>query len=414
MTTKRNYYEVLGVSREASGDEIKKAYRRLVMQHHPDRNQGNAEEAELLFKQIQSAYEVLSDTTKREQYDQQTSGRSQSKNSQSSQTAGQAYDFRFQDLDDDLLRGGKYDDFFAKARQYTKSQHKPPKRGDNIHYELEIALEQVAQGTTINVNIPATKVCHVCDGLGSKLGASTRTCPVCGGFGKVKPNGFALSELDLLLGDPTTFQTCSRCHGWGTVVDEYCATCQGTGQVEHTKTVTVQIPAGVDTGTHVRLKNAGKLGENGGSAGDLYVVIKVRPHAFFVREKDDLHYQMPMSVAVAALGGTIEIPTLSGSAQVKIPAGTQSGKIFRLKYKGLPRLNHPGMGDLFCHAVLETPCHLTEEQKDLLRQFELNAPSVKALVHDDPETEKKSWFKRVVKFFKGSPSESESDSETKM
>lgn len=411
MTTKRNYYEVLGVSREASGDEIKKAYRRLVMQHHPDRNPGNAE-AESVFKQIQAAYEVLSDTAKREQYNQQTYGRSQKTNNQfynDSSGAGKTYDFHFPDIDDiDPIHAR--DDLFAKARQYTQSQQKPPKRGSNVHYELEISFEQVVRGTTINLEVPAVKVCHVCDGLGTKLGASTQTCPVCGGFGRVKPNGFALSEFDVLLGDPNSFQTCSRCHGWGTIVDEYCITCHGSGQIEYMKTVAVQIPAGVDTGTHIRLKNAGQLGENGGAAGDLYVIIKVRENPLFTREKDDLHYQMLMSVATAALGGAIEVPLFhsSASAQVKIPAGTQSGQVFKLKNKGIPHLNQQGSGDLFCHALLEVPRNLTEEQKDLLRQFELSTPPAKALVHD-PELEKKSWISRVVNLFKGNTPESEKE-----
>ncbi|MCL4802088.1 MAG: molecular chaperone DnaJ [Burkholderiales bacterium] len=368
---KRDYYEVLGVNRDADEEAIKKAFRKLAMKHHPDRNHGNPE-AENLFKEAKEAYDVLSDAQKRAAYDR--FGHAGVDPSAGAGFGGRGFE-NFADAFGDI-----FSDIFGGGRTRS-SVH----RGADLRYNLEITLEQAARGTETKIRIPTAETCATCGGSGAKAGTKPQTCPTCDGHGQVRmQQGFFSIQ-----------QTCPRCHGSGKYVADPCATCGGAGRVKAHKTLSVRIPPGVDEGDRIRLAGEGEPGARGGPAGDLYVQIHVRPHPVFTREHDDLHCEMPVSFVTAALGGEIEIPTLDGSAKIKIPAETQSGKVFRLRGRGVKGVRSSSPGDLFCHVMIETPVNLTTRQKELLREFE-------AITQEDSERHNpraKSWMDRVREFF---------------
>lgn len=347
---KRDYYEVLGLAKGASDDDIKKAYRKLAMKHHPDRNQGD-KESENRFKEAKEAYEVLSDAQKRAAYDQY--GHAGVDPSMGAAGAGGAgfRDFAdaFSDIFGDIFGGAQGGG--GRSRVY---------RGADLRYNLEITLEEAARGTETKIRVPVLTECESCHGTGAKPGTQPTTCPTCGGHGQVRmQQGFFSVQ-----------QTCPRCHGSGRVIGDPCTNCHGEGRVKKHKTLSVRIPAGVDEGDRIRLTGEGEAGINGGPPGDLYVQIHLKEHSIFQRDHDDLHCELPISFVAAALGGEIEIPTLDGHASIKIPAETQTGKVFRLRGKGIKGVRSQTPGDLMAHVVVETPINLTERQKELLREFE--------------------------------------------
>jgi molecular chaperone DnaJ len=371
---KRDFYEILGVNRDASDDEIKKAYRKLAMKHHPDRNPDNPK-AEGHFKEAKEAYEILSDEHKRAAYDQYGHA---GVDPQSGMGAGGFGAGGFGDA-----FGGIFDEIFGGGRGGGGRSN--VYRGADLRYNLEISLEQAAFGTETKIRIPTMEACEACKGSGAKAGTQPKTCPTCNGNGQVRlQQGFFSIQ-----------QTCPKCHGTGRFVADPCPSCQGAGRVKQYKTLAVKIPGGVDEGDRIRLAGEGEHGVNGGPPGDLYVQIHLKPHAVFQRDHNDLHCEMPISFTTAALGGEIEIPTLDGVAKLKIPAETQSGKVFRLRGKGIKGVRSQTHGDLMCHVVVETPVHLTERQRELLRELEssTNANSGR----HNPRA--KSWMDKVKAFF---------------
>ena len=373
---KRDFYEVLGVNRDASDDEIKKAYRKLAMKHHPDRNPDHPK-AEEQFKEVKEAYEILSDGQKRQAYDQFGHA---GVDPQAGMGAGGAGMGGFADAFSDIFGmscgGGR-----AGGGRSTVY------RGADLRYNLEVSLEEAARGTDTRIRIPAMEECETCHGSGAKPGTQPKSCPTCGGAGQVRmQQGFFSIQ-----------QTCPKCHGTGRIIPEPCPGCHGAGRVKQQKTLQVKIPAGVDEGDRIRLAGEGEHGVNGGPAGDLFVQIHIKPHSVFQRDHNDLHCEMPVGFSTAALGGEIEIPTLDGAAKIKIPAETQSGKVFRLRGKGIRGIRSSGLGDLMCHVVVETPVNLTERQKELLREFE--AINESDAGRHNPRA--KSWMDKVKDFFAG-------------
>jgi len=370
---KRDYYEVLGVNRDADAEAIKKAYRKLAMKHHPDRNPDD-KSAEEKFKEAKEAYEILTDAQKRAAYDQYGHA---GVDASAGGGRGGAGSSGFSDAFGDI-----FGDIFGQARGGSRSG---VYRGADLRYNLEITLEQAARGTETKIRIPTAENCETCHGSGSKPGTQPKTCPTCEGHGQVRvQQGFFSIQ-----------QTCPKCHGTGKFIADPCGSCHGAGRIKKHKTLSVKIPAGVDEGDRIRLSGEGEPGVNGGPPGDLYVQMQVKPHAVFQRESNDLHCEMPVSFATAALGSEIDIPTLDGQAKIRIPAETQSGKIFRLRGKGIKGVRSHTHGDLMCHVVVETPVHLTERQKELLREFE--AISLKDSDRHSPRA--KSWMDKVKDFF---------------
>src|SRR5882757_283780 len=355
---KRDYYEVLGVNRD-DDEAIKKAYRRLAMKHHPDRNPDNPK-AEELFKEAKEAYEVLTDAGKRSAYDRFGHA---GVDPRAGVAGGGAAGFSsFADAFGDI-----FGDIFNQARGGRSSVY----RGADLRYNLEIPLEQAARGTETRIRIPTYEDCDTCKGSGAKPGTKPRTCATCGGQGQVRmQQGFFSIQ-----------QTCPACHG--------------AARVKKKNTRSVKLHAGVDDGDRIRLSGEGEPGVNGGPAGDLYVQIQVKSHPVFQRDHDDLHCEMPVSFATAALGGEIEIPTLDGSAKIRIPTETQSGKIFRLRGKGIRGVRSREHGDLLCHVVVETPVNLTDRQRELLREFE----AISQTDSDRHNPRAKSWMEKVKEFF---------------
>ncbi len=375
---KRDYYEVLGVNRDASDDEIKKAYRRLAMKFHPDRNPDNPK-AEDQFKEAKEAYEILSDAKKRSAYDQfGHAGVDQGAGGAGFGAGAQGFGGfadAFSDIFGDIFGGGQRG---GRSNVY---------RGADLRYNLEVSLDEAARGTETRIRIPTMAECESCHGSGARKGSEPKICPTCGGHGQVRmQQGFFSIQ-----------QTCPKCHGTGRFVADPCPTCHGAGRVKQHKTLSVKIPAGIDEGDRIRLSGEGEPGVNGGPPGDLYVQIHLKPHPVFQRDHDDLHCEMPISFSAAALGGEIEIPTLDGAAKLKIPAETQSGRVFRLRGKGIKGVRSAAHGDLLCHVVVETPVNLTERQRDLLREFE--AISQEHAERHNPRA--KSWMDRVKTFFAG-------------
>jgi len=375
---KRDYYEVLGINRDASDDEIKKAYRKLAMKFHPDRNPDNPKSEEQ-FKEAKEAYEILSDKQKRGAYDQfghagvdPSAGGGQGFGG----GAGMGgFADAFGDIFGDIFGGGRGGGG-GRSNVY---------RGADLRYNLEISLEDAARGTETRIRIPTMAECEACDGSGAKKGSEPKTCPTCGGHGQVRmQQGFFSIQ-----------QTCPKCHGTGRFIADPCTSCHGAGRIKQHKTLSVKIPTGVDEGDRIRLSGEGEHGVNGGPPGDLYVQIHLKPHAVFQRDHDDLHCEMPVSFTAAALGGEIEIPTLDGIAKLKIPTETQTGKVFRLRGKGIKGVRSAGRGDLMCHVVVETPVSLTDRQKDLLREFD-DISRTNSAKHN-PKAQ--GWMDKVKDFF---------------
>ncbi len=347
---KRDYYETLGVSKSASAAEIKKSYRRLAMKHHPDRNTDDAS-AEAKFKEAKEAYEVLSDADKRASYDRfghgGPSARSAGPGGFSADGFGDIFGDIFGDAFGDILGGGR-----RRGRQVY--------RGADLGYEMRLDLENAVGGDSVTIDVPTQVTCETCDGNGAKKGTQPVTCSTCNGAGQVR----------MQRGHFSIQQACPACKGVGTVIADPCTDCHGRGRVRKTKTLSVKVPAGVDDGDRIRLSGEGEAGRNGGPPGDLYVEIRVNPHKIFTRDGADLACEVPVSVAIGTLGGEVELPTLDGNVSLKVPAGTQSGKIFRLRGKGVITVRDPRKGDLFAKVAIETPVNLTPEQKELLGQFD--------------------------------------------
>ncbi len=351
--SKRDYYEVLGVPRGAAEGEIKKAFRKLAMKFHPDRNPGN-HEVEEKFKEAKEAYEVLTDEQKRAAYDRYGhAGVDPSMGAGAGAGAGGAGFRDFTDAFSDI-----FGDIFGGAG--GGGRRSQVYRGADLRYNLEISLEEAARGTETKIRIPVMGECEHCRGTGAKKGKEPVTCTTCGGHGQVRiQQGFFSIQ-----------QTCPHCHGSGRIITDPCTHCHGEGRIKKHKTLSVRIPSGVDEGDRIRLSGEGEAGINGGPPGDLYVMVNLKAHPVFTRDHDDLHCEMPVSFATAALGGEIDIPTLDGHASIKIPHETQGGKVFRLRGKGIKGVRSAAPGDLMCHVVVETPVNLTERQKELLREFE--------------------------------------------
>ncbi|MCL1115013.1 MULTISPECIES: molecular chaperone DnaJ [Shewanella] len=369
--SKRDYYEVLGVSRDTSEREIKKAYKRLAMKYHPDRNPGD-KAAEASFKEIKEAYEILTDSDKKAAYDQ--FGHAGVDPNRGGHGGGQG------DFGD--IFGDVFGDIFGGGRRGGQRQ---AARGSDLRYNLELSLEEAVRGLTKELRIPTLAACDLCDGSGAKKGTSASTCGTCHGQGQVQMRqGFFAVQ-----------QACPTCHGRGKIIKDPCGKCHGEGRVEKSKTLSVKIPAGVDTGDRIRLSGEGEAGEFGAPPGDLYVQVSVREHAIFTRDANNLYCEVPISFSKAALGGEIEVPTLDGKVSLKIPTETQTGRMFRLRGKGVKSVRSHAVGDLLCKVVMETPVNLNEKQKELLREFEatLTGESKK----HSPKAE--GFFDGVKKFF---------------
>lgn len=353
---KRDYYDVLGVAKNASEEEIKKAYRKLAMKYHPDRNQGKggagAKEAEEKFKEVKEAYEILSDASKRAAYDRfGHAGVDAGAAAGAGGFAGAQGFGSFADAFGDIFG----DIFGARAGGGRSNAY----RGADLRYNMEITLEQAARGFATDIRVPSWENCETCDGSGAKPGTKPRTCSTCGGSGAVRmTQGFFSIQ-----------QTCPTCHGSGRVIADPCASCGGAGRIKKNKVLEVNIPEGIDEGQRIRLAGKGEPGMNGGPPGDLYVEIRIKPHEVFQRDGDDLHCEVPVSIVTAALGGDVEVATLDGKVSLTIPEGTQTGKTFRLRGKGIKGVRSSYPGDLYCHITVETPVRLTEKQKKLLREF---------------------------------------------
>lgn len=369
---KRDFYEILGINRDASDDEIKKAYRKLAMKYHPDRNP-DSKTAEDQFKEVKEAYEMLSDPQKRAAYDQYGhAGVDPQAGMGGGGFGGNGFSDAF---------GGIFDEIFGNRGSGRSNVY----RGADLRYNLEITLEEAALGTETQIRMPTMEACAPCHGSGAKPGTKPKTCPTCHGSGQVRlQQGFFSIQ-----------QTCHKCHGTGHVISEPCSSCHGQGRIKKQKTLSVKIPAGVDTGDRIRLAGEGEHGVNGGPPGDLYVQITLKKHAVFAREGNDLHCEMPISFTTAALGGEIEIPTLDGAASIKIPAETQTGRTFRLRGKGIKGVRSHTLGDLMCHVIVETPVNLTERQKELLRELDETHKGSTEKHH--PRSQ--SWLDKVKTFF---------------
>lgn len=376
--SKRDYYEALGVERGASEAELKSAFRKAAMQCHPDRNPGDAA-AEARFKELNEAYQVLSDAQKRAAYDR--FGHQAFENG-----GGQGFNGDFAtsmaDIFDDL-----FGEFMGRGGQGGRSRGGGAgrERGADLRYNLEITLEEAFGGKTASIQIPTSVTCEACSGSGAKPGSKPRQCPTCGGYGRVRASqGFFSIE-----------RTCPNCHGRGEVIDDPCGACGGAGRTTRERTLSVNIPAGVEDGTRIRLTGEGEAGMRGGPSGDLYIFLSIKPHAFFQRDGADLFCRVPISLVAASLGGEFDVPTIAGSqAKVKVPEGTQSGKQFRLKGKGMPVLRSRDVGDLYIQVAVETPQNLTKRQRELLTEFEKESSR-------ETSPESAGFFSRVKEFFGG-------------
>ena len=374
---KRDFYEILGVGKTASDDEIKKAYRKLAMKYHPDRNQGDAAKAaEEKFKEAKEAYEMLSDPQKRAAYDQY--GHAGVDPNMRGGPGGAEGFGGFGDAFGDI-----FGDIFGGARGGRGGRQ--VYRGNDLSYAMEITLEEAAAGKDSQIRIPSWEDCDSCHGSGAKPGTSAKTCNTCQGSGVVQMRqGFFSVQ-----------QTCPHCHGSGKIIPEPCTSCHGQGKVKKNKTLEIKIPAGIDDGMRIRSAGNGEPGRNGGPAGDLFIEIRVKQHELFERDGDDLHCKVPVSVTTAALGGEIEVPTLAGKAAIDIPEGTQHGKQFRLRGKGIKGVRSSYPGDLYVHVDVETPVKLTEHQRKLLKELD---ESFKKGGHKHSPNDK-GWFEKFTEFF---------------
>ena len=373
MADKKDYYDTLGLNRQASDTEIKKAYKKLAMKHHPDRNSGNAESTET-FKEVKKAYDVLSDPQKKSMYDQfGHAGVDQAMGGGPGGAGAGDFGDAFGDIFGDIFGGGRSNN---RSNVY---------RGADLRFNMEISLEEAAKGTDTQIKIPVMVLCKSCDGSGAKKGSQPVECTTCNGTGQVRmQQGFFSIQ-----------QECPDCHGVGKIIKDPCPDCHGAGRVKETKTLSVKIPVGVDDGDRIRLSGEGEAGTNGGPTGDLYVVINLKQHQIFERDGANLHCEMPISFSTAALGGVLEVPTLDGSAKIKIPAGTQTGAAFSLKGKGIKPVRESQVGNLHCHVVIETPVKLTERQKKILEELELMNQADRS--KHSPRS--KTWLDGVKDFF---------------
>ncbi|MDP3702428.1 MAG: molecular chaperone DnaJ [Hylemonella sp.] len=378
MATKRDFYEILGVAKNASEEDIKKAYRKLAMKHHPDRNQGDsAKVAEEKFKEAKEAYEMLSDAQKRAAYDQHGHA---GVDPNMRGGPGDGFGGGFADAFGDI-----FGDMFGQQRGGRGAGGRQVYRGSDLSYAMEITLEEAARGKDAQIRIPSWDNCDTCRGTGAKPGTQVKPCSTCHGTGSVQMRqGFFSVQ-----------QTCPHCQGTGKIIPEPCTSCQGQGRIKRQKTLEVKIPAGIDDGMRIRSTGNGEPGMNGGPPGDLYIEIRLRKHDIFERDGDDLHCAVPISFVTAALGGEIEVPTLAGKAAIDIPEGTQTGKQFRLRGKGIKGVRASYPGDLYCHITVETPVKLTEHQRKLLREFGESLQKGGAK-HSPSEG---SWADRLKSFF---------------
>jgi len=374
----QDYYELLGVGRSASADDIKKAFRKLAMQHHPDRNRDNKEEAEKKFKEVNHAYDILKDADKRAAYDRYGAAAFEGGNG-----PGGPGGFNAQGFDFGSVFGDIFEEMFNGGRGGARPGGRADMRGQDLRFNLEITLEQAYGGTEATVRVPSSVSCEACHGSGAEAGSKPHQCPTCHGRGRVRAQqGFFTVE-----------RACPACHGAGQVIDKPCKVCAGQGRVRREKTLKVNIPAGVEDGTRIRLSGEGEAGTRGGPAGDLYVFLTVRRHALFEREGPDVHCKVPISMVQATLGGSIEVPTLDGkAARINVPAGAQSGHQFRLRAKGMPIMRSTQRGDMYIEVTVETPTNLTAKQKELLKEFEKAGKT-------SPEAE--GFFTKVKEMFGG-------------
>lgn len=371
--SKRDYYEVLGVDKSTGEREIKKAYKKLAMKYHPDRTQGN-KDLEEKFKEIQEAYEVLTDSQKRAAYDQY--GHAGVDPNRGGAGFGGNADFGdiFGDVFGDIFGGGR-------GRQSRARQ------GADLRYNLEMSLEEAVRGKEVEIRVPTLVACDTCHGSGAKKGTSPKTCPTCHGQGQVQMRqGFFAVQ-----------QTCPTCSGRGKIISDPCNECHGQGRKEQTKTLSVKVPAGVDTGDRIRLSGEGEAGESGAPAGDLYVQVHVRDHDIFTRDGNNLYCEVPLSFTTAALGGELQVPTLDGKVKLKVSPETQTGRMFRLRGKGVKSVRSGAIGDLMCKVVVETPVNLSTKQKELLQELdESMGKGTDAAKHRPKE---QGFFDGVKKFF---------------
>jgi molecular chaperone DnaJ len=379
VASKRDYYDVLGVPKNADDDEIKKAYRKLAMKHHPDRNQGDkAKAAEERFKEAKEAYEMLSDPQKKAAYDQ--FGHAGVDPNMRGGPGGAEGFGGFAEAFGDI-----FGDIFGQGQRRGGGQQ--VYRGNDLSYAMEITLEEAAHGKETQIRIPSWESCGTCHGSGAKPGTKSQTCPMCHGQGAVhQRQGFFSIQ-----------QTCPQCRGSGKYIPEPCATCHGVGRVKTQKTLEVKIPAGINEGMRIRSTGNGEPGSNGGPAGDLYIEVRIKQHEIFERDGDDLHCTVPVGITAAALGGKVEVPTLGGKAEIEIPEGTQHGKTFRLRGKGVKGLRSSYPGDLYCHVTIETPVKLTDQQRKLLQ--ELDASLKAGGGKHSPNGP--SWAEKIRDMFKG-------------
>ena len=376
---KRDYYDVLGLAKNATDDDIKKAYRKLAMKYHPDRNQGDgAKKAEESFKEAKEAYEMLSDPDKRAAYDQYGHA-GVDPNAGGFRPGGPGaegfggFAEAFGDIFGDVFGGGR------------RGGGQQVYRGADLSYAMEITLEEAARGKDSQIRIPSWEECDTCHGSGAKPGTSAKTCSSCNGSGTVHMRqGFFSVQ-----------QTCPHCRGTGKIIPEPCMTCHGAGKVKKNKTLEVKIPAGINEGMRIRSAGNGEPGTNGGPPGDLYIEIRIKPHDIFERDGDDLHCTVPVGLTTACLGGSIEVPTLGGKAEIELPEGTQHGKTFRLRGKGIKGIRSSYPGDLYCHIAVETPVKLTEHQRKLLKELDESLSK-----SDKHSPNAKSWTHRVKDLFK--------------
>ena len=370
---KRDFYEVLGVPKNASDEEIKKSYRKLAMKHHPDRNQGNAE-AEGKFKEVKEAYEMLSEPEKRSAYDQYGHA-GVDPNMRGSAGGNGEFGNALGDIFGDIIGGGR------RAGGGGRQVH----RGNDLSYAMEVTLEEAAAGKDSQIRIPSWDDCTSCDGSGAKPGTQAKTCTTCHGAGQVQMRqGFFSVQ-----------QTCPHCQGVGKIIADPCNTCHGQGKNKTNKTLEIKIPSGINDGMRIRSTGNGEPGQHGGPPGDLFIEIRLKKHDIFERDGDDLHCQVPVQLTTAALGGEIDVPTLKGKATIEIPEGTQNGKTFRLRGKGIKGVRASVAGDLYCHISAETPVKLTEHQRKLLK--ELDESFRKAGTTHSPQD--KGWFEKAKTFF---------------
>ncbi|HWP66914.1 MAG TPA: molecular chaperone DnaJ [Candidatus Limnocylindria bacterium] len=361
---KRDYYEVLGVSRDAGPEDLKRAYRRLAVKYHPDKNPDDRKAAEDRFKELNEAYQVLSDPERRAQYDRFGHAAFEQEG------VGFGFPSGFEDIIGDL-----FGDFFGTGR--SRGSRSRARRGEDLQYRLELSFEEAARGCERTLQFARMHVCETCKGSGAKPGTSPSACSHCRGTG----------QLRLQQGFFSIAKTCGYCGGRGSVVKSPCGTCGGTGATQQTHTLNVKVPAGVDSGSRLKLRGEGEPGQAGGPPGDLYVLIEVAPHPLFQRDGVDIVCEVPISFVRAALGTELEVPTLDGSARVKVPAGTQSGHVFRLRGRGIPHLGGYGTGDQLVRVVVETPRKLTPRQRELLEEF--------ARISGDDHPRTKSFLDKV-------------------